>query len=296
MWQTEWPALPRSARTWPPGTDALSLAGSVVPGLGVAAGALQMGVGGVHLASGTSTRMAMSKRIAAMGEGRLGPDQERLRRTFQQARGVAKIKQVQGGVELAQGALQTTGNALTLGGVTAPVGAVVSGVGTAAGLAGKVVTGKMGKSLRTGTVEQELGLSDRIRRYREAHPEYSERDAKHIVLKSMGFATGKRREAFEHITMRRTRDIALTANGQQGGTTAVSREEAGKIAEDMGVHRSGGRYSVQGVAESLGMERGTSWQQQMTDTRQSRAANPFSAAAAEAREAARQERLKKWRT
>ncbi len=278
-----------------PGTDALALAGGgVIPGLGVASGALQMGVGGVHLASGTSTRMAMSKRIAAMQEqGPLTRDQERMRRTFEQARGVAKIKQVQGGFEMGSGALQVTGNALTLGGVTAPVGALVSGAGTAVGLAGKVATSKMGKSLRTDTVEQELGLSQRIQRYREQHPEFSERDAKHIVLKSLGFATGKRKEAFQHITMRRARDLALAANGR-GGTTAVNQSDAGSIIEDMGVHKKGGQYSLQGVAESLGMDRGTSWQDQMQETVDSRAANPFARAAAEGRESARKARIKAW--
>ena len=92
----------------------------------------------------------------------------------------------------------------------------------------------------------------------------------------MGFASGKRREAFQHITMRRAAELYQKANSGD--------EEAIGILQDLGLQTAGcgyhmdgvkEEYSLQGIAEKLGMDSGTSWQEQMQATKESRGHNPF---------------------
>ena len=59
----------------------------------------------------------------------------------------------------------------------------------------------------------------------------TEKEAKHIVLKSMGFSTGKRKEAFQHITMRRAAELYRRANGGD--------EEAESIVKELGLSKTG---------------------------------------------------------
>ena len=95
----------------------------------------------------------------------------------------------------------------------------------------------------------------------------TEKEAKHIVLKSMGFSSGKRKEAFQHITMRRAAELYRRANGGD--------EEAESIVKELGLSKTGSGYSLQGIAEKLGMDSNTPWQEQMKATKESRGHNPF---------------------
>ena len=88
--------------------------------------------------------------------------------------------------------------------------------------------------------------------------------AKHAILRGMGFASGKRKEAFQHITM--TRSAELQRKAQEGDRGTI------EILEDMGlsqVEDAEGRktFSLQAIAEMLGMDSDTSWQHQMEDYR-----------------------------
>ena len=244
----------------------------VIPGLGIASGGMKAIGGGIQLGSAIRTKKKMDDRIKAMDDAQKNGaqrtrDQERMYRTFKQASGMAKANAVEGGIKLGSGVLNATGNAMTLGGVTAIAGTIVSGLGTAADLAGGLVVDKMKKGVRADTVNEEIGLDEKIKALMAQDDSITEKEAKHIVLKSMGFSTGKRKEAFQHITMRRAAELYRRANGGD--------EEAESIVKELGLSKTGSGYSLQGIAEKLGMDSSTTWQEQMKATKESRGHNPF---------------------
>ena len=244
----------------------------VIPGLGIASGGMKAIGGGIQLGSAIRTKKKMDDRIKAMDDAQKNGaqrtrDQERMYRTFKQASGMAKANAVEGGLKAGSGALNVVGNAMTLGGVTAIGGTIVSGLGTAADLVGGVVVDKMRKGVRTDTVNEEIGLDEKIKALMAQDDSITEKEAKHIVLKSMGFSSGKRKEAFQHITMRRAAELYRRANGGD--------EEAESIVKELGLSKTGSGYSLQGIAEKLGMDSNTPWQEQMKATKESRGHNPF---------------------
>ena len=244
----------------------------VIPGLGIASGGMKAIGGGIQLGSAIRTKKKMDDRIKAMDDAQKNGaqrtrDQERMYRTFKQASGMAKANAVEGGIKLGSGVLNATGNAMTLGGVTAIAGTIVSGLGTAADLAGGLVVDKMKKGVRADTVNEEIGLDEKIKALMAQDDSITEKEAKHIVLKSMGFSSGKRKEAFQHITMRRAAELYRRANGGD--------EEAESIVKELGLSKTGSGYSLQGIAEKLGMDSNTPWQEQMKATKESRGHNPF---------------------
>ena len=244
----------------------------VIPGLGIASGGMKAIGGGIQLGSAIRTKKKMDDRIKAMDDAQKNGaqrtrDQERMYRTFKQASGMAKANAVEGGLKAGSGALNVVGNAMTLGGVTAIGGTIVSGLGTVADLVGGVVVDKMRKGVRTDTVNEEIGLDEKIKALMAQDDSITEKEAKHIVLKSMGFSSGKRKEAFQHITMRRAAELYRRANGGD--------EEAESIVKELGLSKTGSGYSLQGIAEKLGMDSNTPWQEQMKATKESRGHNPF---------------------
>ena len=244
----------------------------VIPGLGIASGGMKAIGGGIQLGSAIRTKKKMDDRIKAMDDAQKNGaqrtrDQERMYRTFKQARDMAKANAVEGGFKVGSGVLNVTGNVMTLGGVTAIGGTIVSGLGTVADLVGGVVVDKMRKGVRTDTVNEEIGLDEKIKALMAQDDSITEKEAKHIVLKSMGFSTGKRKEAFQHITMRRAAELYRRANGGD--------EEAESIVKELGLSKTGSGYSLQGIAEKLGMDSSTTWQEQMKATKESRGHNPF---------------------
>ena len=244
----------------------------VIPGLGIASGGMKAIGGGIQLGSAIRTKKKMDDRIKAMDDAQKNGaqrtrDQERMYRTFKQASGMAKANAVEGGLKAGSGALNVVGNAMTLGGVTAIGGTIVSGLGTVADLVGGVVVDKMRKGVRADTVNEEIGLDEKIKALMAQDDSITEKEAKHIVLKSMGFSSGKRKEAFQHITMRRAAELYRRANGGD--------EEAESIVKELGLSKTGSGYSLQGIAEKLGMDSNTPWQEQMKATKESRGHNPF---------------------
>ncbi len=218
----------------------------VIPGLGIASGGMKAIGGGIQLGSAIRTKKKMDDRIKAMDDAQKNGaqrtrDQERMYRTFKQASGMAKANAAEGGFKAGSGALNVVGNAMTLGGVTAIGGTIVSGLGTVADLVGGVVVDKMRKGVRTDTVNEEIGLDEKIKALMAQDDSITEKEAKHIVLKSMGFSTGKRKEAFQHITMRRAAELYRRANGGD--------EEAESIVKELGLSKTGSGYSLQGIAE-----------------------------------------------
>ena len=175
-----------------------------------------------------------------------------------------------------------------------PAAAVASAVGTGAGALAQFIGNRFTKhakrKLRRDTVNEELGLDEKIAALKNGDSAYmealgitpdqakqmSDRDAKHLILKSMGFKSGKRKEAFNQITKNRAKALTDRANADD------QSDEAG-IIQDMFLSKtSSGEYDTDAVAEKLGLE-------EMEDE------NPFAARAAghTARKQARSELWKK---
>ena len=188
---------------------------------------------------------------------------EEMYQTLWQARRNAKIRQMEGGMDMAAGALNVTGNAMTLGGVTALAGTLVSAAGSGLSFAKGIASNLRKKSMRKDTVDKALKLESEIQKMcTEKGVDRS--TAKHAILRGMGFASGKRKEAFQHIAM--TRSAELQRKAQEGDRGTI------EILEDMGlsqVEDAEGRktFRLQAIAEMLGMDSDTSWQHQMEDYR-----------------------------
>ena len=187
-------------------------------------------------------------------------------RAVKQGKGAARIRRNEDIVSGVASSARAAGNfaamGLTLGGVPGGsaaanlagslAGAVTSGVGG-------LVMGRQKSAFRKNTVEEELNVQDKTQAFREGRLGVSKEDAakmsdkeiRKVLLKSMGFHTGKRKEAFNEITQ--SRADALTERANKGET-----EEVG-IMKDMFLSKvddgSGNKaYSAEGVAAKLGKE------------------------------------------
>ncbi|MBQ9459022.1 MAG: DUF4157 domain-containing protein [Oscillospiraceae bacterium] len=196
-------------------------------------------------------------------------------RTMEQARAAARVRKNEDIVSATSSGIKTAANFTAMGlgtaalvascGVLDPVSGLVNAGGSALSAVtegiGNRVTKHQRRQLRRDTVEAELGLEEKIAALKSGDPRYleasgmtkesaaklSDSDAKHMILKSMGFKSGKRKEAFNQITRRRAEMLAAGAN-------AGSEEDRG-ILEDMFLGKGeDGKYSAAAVAEKLGLE------------------------------------------
>ncbi len=249
------------------GSAALNMAaGKLVPGINMVAGGFQSAAGIVTVKGASRTMQAMKQRMEAMNakEGR-SMDEELVFRLARQAKGAASIRAVAGSLNVASGALKAAGGAATLSGAAAPVGAALSGMAAALDVAGKVVTEKKTKTLRTEVVNEAMNLEGKIKELMDEKG-FDRHRAKHVALKSMGFQSGKRREAFERITTARASWLHEAANANKGGMAGFVR--------DMGLRARGGQFSLQGIGLMLGMQKGVPLHLQAERTAHSRD-NPF---------------------
>lgn len=259
----------------------------VIPGINIAAGGIKFAGGTTDTVRGLQIRSRMKERMAAMKNdheaGNLNRDEERYYRTLEQAKRMASVRAVGGGFDMASGAMKMGGGVATLAGAGAPVGAALSGASAVTNITKGLVTDAMKKSRREDVVEEELQLKEKMSALERQG--YSQRDAKHLVLKSMGFSSGKRKEAFQHITMKRATELHKKANAGDKDTR--------KLMKELGVHKVFGKYSLQGISEKLGMDSGLTWQTQMDNVAHSRDKNMFKHKADEKRASVEKEKAKK---
>lgn len=244
----------------------------IMPGVDVASGVLNAAKGIVGYKSADSTEQAMDERL------RSGMEQDSpMFRASMMARSKAHIDKVQGGFDITSGALRASGGALKLGGVTSLVGTAVSGIGSGVGFVGGCVTDEMKSEMRTGVVNDELELDKMASEYSKAHgcDEYT---AKRVILRSMGYQSGRRKEVFNNIALNRA--AALKQKADSGDEDAV--KFMGELGLKPNVYEKDGKqylgYSLQGIAEKLGMESNATWEKQLSDSRSRRKIsrdNPF---------------------
>jgi hypothetical protein len=209
-------------------------------------------------------------------------------KTAEQARKAARIRKNEGIVGGVSSGVKAAANFTAMGlgtaalvgscGVLDPVSGIVNSLGTAAGAVTDSVGGRVLKhqkrQMRRETVEEELDLENKIKALMNGDKNMLTRfgltkaqadglsysQAKHIILKSMGFKSGKRKEAFNQITMNRAKALADRAN-------TPGNDEEVQIMKEMFLGKdSNGKYNVQAIAEKLGLE-------EMEDPEE--AANPF---------------------
>ncbi|MBE6910435.1 MAG: DUF4157 domain-containing protein [Ruminococcaceae bacterium] len=149
-----------------------------------------------------------------------------------------------------------TGTAVSLGGTV--LSAISSGIGNS-------IIGDQKKAMRKDTVNKELNIEQKIDALRGGDPAFykklglnaeqasnlSRSEAKHIILKSMGFKSGKYKEAFNQITKNRAR--ALTKRANEGGEEEIGMMKDMFLSKvDLGGGKQG--YSTAGVARKMGYQ------------------------------------------
>lgn len=252
------------------GQAGVAAASTAMPIVNMVTGGLNVAKGSVEAHSGRTRRRDMD---AMMVEERVsGHDAETRRRRLQilgQGRRVAKQREVAGGLDITTGLLDIAAGGLTLGGVTAPAGMALTGVSAGLKVAKGVAGYAMGRSHRNKTIDEALGvdLGAEIEAVKKTHG-ISSKQARQMTLMRMGFETGSRDEAFQIITMNRARYLTDAANdpSHPDHTFAAKTVKSLRVSQVKGEGGQEG-YSLQAVAERLGMQSGSSWQQQMAKTR-----------------------------
>ena len=260
------------------------LAGRIgIPGTGILTGAAKAASGISRWREGVKTKHSMEElqEQMKMERKKKGLDLTDLTgnslagkryKTMSQAMKMADITRNEGIYDTTGGILNAGGSVMKLTGLASLWGTLVSGLGSGLGLVKFLHSRKSRKDLRTSTVNEELGLDNKINKImsdaKEHGDKISRKDAKHMALQSMGFATGKRKEAFMRITMNRAYALQTAAQRALGKNDAtVEDQQALKIVEGMQLHPVDGKFNLQGIAEKLGVEAG-SWQKQLKESQE----------------------------
>ena len=248
---------------------------SAIPGLDIATGAMNALSGATQAIRGSLTRSNMTESMKELDEkGELTRDQQRMRKAFQQAHGVAKADQAEGIMKTIGGAMQAGGGAATLTGVGGLLGTGLSVGGIAVNFAGGVVGDKMRDSAGNDSLEEEVDFDKQkeIVKRRFKNLKLSDREAEDLVLQSMGTFSGDRKEAVQRMTMKRAFSLTNAANN----STDENHEIAEKGLSGMGLSKVDGKFSLQGAAQKLGFAKNKNWREQMLETRKQGAYfNPF---------------------
>lgn len=262
-----------------------AVTGGIIPGLGIISGGAQAISGGIRTDAARRHRHNLKKDIANLDQHNElirhvnDPDSEETQAAIQknvtlakaakQARSMDQTRLVEGSMDMITGGLLTVGSGATLLGA-APIGLIAKLTAFGAGIGKGIVSKKMTKHKKKNVVEEELGLKEKMASLKRSGAAKSDSEAKHLALRAMGFASGKRKEAFANITMQRAATLHKAA--------AEGDNNAQQIIKHMGVHQTGGTYSLQAIAEKMGMSSASSWQDQLkavTPEDGGRTSNPF---------------------
>lgn len=236
----------------------------------ITSGAINAIRGLTEFSSAKSTENAMKKRLSS------GMDRSSV---FYKAADMANnktgINKKQGEFDMLTGALKATGGALKLSGVASLAGATASGIGTAVNIYGGFITDQMKREMRAKLVDQETGLNEKIAEYADAH-NCDQYMAKRIILRSMGYQSGKRKEVFNNIVMNRAAKMKKLADS--GDKEAISFMKDIGLSKKENEDGKGETFSLQGIAEKLGMENNDTWENQLEQSKKYRIydrSNPF---------------------
>jgi hypothetical protein len=221
------------------GSDALTLAqhldsadgkslGWMSPGLKIAENGANAAMEGAGAVSAAYRKHMMESRVRAYEERikkgeKLSKNDLKMLRIARQGTGTATA-------DLTQHTATAVGSGLKAFGKAAAVSGVGTGVGMAAAFLGKGISALGGaaaaaerKEDRRQVVEHELKLDKRKERLRRAHPELTEQDAKHVVLKAFQFPSGKMKEAADFFTAEQAGYLMQQAkNGDAAAASMLS--------------------------------------------------------------------------
>ena len=256
--------------------------------LGIGTGVLNTAAGLTQAISSGKTKSNMTSLMSDMGDAQnLTPEQKRMRKTFEQAHGVANADMTEGIMRSVGGAMQATGSAISLSGVGSLAGTIVGGLGTGVNVVGGMVGGKMRESVGEKQLEKEVNFDKQVEIVKRRFPQLklSDAEAQDLVLQSMGILSGDKKEAVQRMTMKRAYELTRSANNANDANNAI----ATRGIEGMGLSKVNGKYSLQGAAQKLGFAKNSSWQDQMKAVQQQGAYyNPFAGKAKQVPAPARQ--------
>jgi hypothetical protein len=182
-------------------------------------------------------------------------------------RNAAAVGVLEGGIETAAGVagtLGTKGKIVSLG---------LTGVNKVVDVAkGQYVAGMKEDSTRA-TLSQEYNLEKRVNDYYLEHmvEGITKDESRQIVLMSMGYETGGMKEAYQHVVMQRAQTLTDLANRND---SSPESDDARNTLANLMLVPVNGKYSLQAVAERLGMEEYKPWQEQMAEEK-NKGGDPF---------------------
>lgn len=260
------------------GQFAPAIGADAIPGLNIATGSVKAISSTIKAFSSGSRQKdleALSKKHFGKGNttnGNLSSvlSNDEIKQMLGMSSRINKLNKDKGIISGVAGGLKATGGALALSGVGTLVGASVGGLGAGLDFIGGKVVDYYKKEARTDMVNEELGLDAKIKLIMEANkakgaqgnPNLTERDVKHAILRRMGFKSGKRKEAFQQITLSRATKLHQAASN--GEAWAIDMLRA------MGLKNTGKDLSIQAIVEQLGFDEGKDYREQINETITSR--------------------------
>lgn len=239
------------------GTAQQYLSPAAMEAMRTIAPAISAGTNGIRSIADTADAIGAGKRKRNMGkraeayEQRLARGEhlnrhdEMTRRILNQARGAANADAIQYGTSAGGNAAKSLGAALTASGIGAPVGVALSTAGSIVSTVGSTVANSKRKDVRTQVAEEEKHVNLRVQRFMHNNQGYTEREAKNIVVKGLGNASGRRSEIAGRATIQRADELINRAKA--GDPEAVA------ILQGMQVSPVDGEYSRDLIAERLAM-------------------------------------------
>ena len=246
-----------------------TLAGKVVPGIGIATGAMAMGSGITRIVGAKKQQKNIGDIIGKLQEN-TGAGSDKLRakymKTLHQISDFTDIEKKKGIIGTTSGAIRTVGNGMVLTGLGAPIGGLLASAAPAVDFVGGLAMKSQTKDARKKAVDEEMGLEKKVSALRKWMPGLDREKAKYVVFKSMGITSGTRAEAFQRMTMKRA--MRLKKDADKGSTVAES------VVRGMNLSRTERGYNLQAIARKLGMG-DAPWQQQLAETIKKTKRNPF---------------------
>lgn len=236
-------------------------------GLEIASESMNFMGSATNFVGSTVARTKLSKRLRSMNNTDAPGKQRERFRTLNQAYKMSKVNQMRSGTGAVSSMLDITTKALGMAEVGGPVAKLLGYLKKGVNFIGGAAADRIGRQTRSDVANEETGADEKIRAfmawYKQKHnEELDDHDAKHAVLKAMGFESGKRREIFLSVTKDRAHRMAEDAN-------AGDQESAGIVA-DMGLKKgSEDKYSESAVAERL--NGGSDVDEEMKKVKKSRA-------------------------
>ena len=223
--------------------------GAVIPGLSIASGGFQAASGIARLSGAIKSTNRMNELMNR--QGFLSSSDTLTARQFNKQ---SRKNKIEAGWDIGNGAVTAAGGIAAF--FTAGLGSAVSAVAGLVGGIGKAIhTKKAQKKTVSDTLNEAVGFDEQINQTAKEY-NISKSAAEKVVLRAMGCNTFSKEELFQRITLNRAIDLQQRAQtGDEQALAMLGATGLSEVKPSEGVKLSeGGRnYSLQGIAEKLGM-------------------------------------------